>query len=95
MKPGGTRKVRSGVERPVREHIIAEVRYMRFSLCSVGNKEEAVEAIIPKAAALGYEGIELWSGHTERYEEKHGELQSLCALLERHSLQATVIAGYS
>lgn len=68
---------------------------MKFSLCSVGCKQEPIEEIVRKAADIGYEGLEVWNGHAVGYREQYGELGSLRELAAKYGIRPTVIAGYT
>ncbi|RAU93706.1 sugar phosphate isomerase/epimerase [Paenibacillus sp. YN15] len=66
---------------------------MRLSLCSTGNKDEALESIIPRAARIGYDGIEIWQGHLDACLDADGGVERLSGLLRDSGLQASVIAA--
>ncbi|ANE48544.1 hypothetical protein SY83_22190 [Paenibacillus swuensis] len=68
---------------------------LKLSLCSVGCKTEGLEEIIPKTAAVGFQGVEIWSGHADQYRKRYGELNSLAVMLNQYHVTPTVIAGYS
>ena len=57
---------------------------MKLSLCTTGFKEWDIDEIIKWVAPMNQDvkGLELWSKHIERFQEKHGPLDKLARLLE-------------
>jgi len=68
---------------------------MKKSLCTTGFKDWTVEQIVGWMRPYGFDGIELWIGHIERYQEEHGPLDKLRSFLEDSGLQVAGICGYT
>ena len=60
--------------------------------CSIAFRNETIEEILPKVAAIGYEGIEIWGGHVEG--KTDDELAQLKALAEQHQISIEVLSPY-
>jgi len=74
--------------------IVRKKEKIKIGYCSIGMREEKIEDIIPRLAALGYEGIELWYPHVEDYEKRRGELESLKKLLDEQGLAVIMVVPY-
>jgi len=68
---------------------------MKKSFCTSGFKDWPLEKVLEWAAPLGLDGIELWMGHIERYQEEHGPLDRLYDRLSRYGFEVAAISGYT
>jgi len=68
---------------------------MKVSFCTSGFKEWPLEAVLQWAAPLGFDGVELWMGHIEKFQEDNGPLDHLLKQLDAYQLQVPVISGYT
>jgi 3-dehydroshikimate dehydratase len=70
---------------------------MKLSLCTTGFKEWDIDEIVKWVAPMNQDvkGLELWSKHIERFQEKHGPLDKLAKLLESNGLQIPSISAYT
>lgn len=68
---------------------------MKRSICTSGFKDWDVDKVLEWAAQIGIDGMELWMGHIERYQEEHGPLDRLKAKLHEHGLEVPAISGYT
>ncbi|MED4475131.1 sugar phosphate isomerase/epimerase family protein [Oceanobacillus caeni] len=70
---------------------------MKLSLCTTGFKEWDMEEIVKWLASTQTEvkGLELWSKHIERFQEKHGPLDKLASILESYGFQIPAISAYT
>lgn len=68
---------------------------IRFSICSTGFKTKSVEEVISIAVRLGVNGVELWTGHLEEYEQRGGTPDSLNQLLTHNQLSVPMLSGYT
>ena len=70
---------------------------MKLSLCTTGFKEWDIDEIIKWVAPMNQDvkGLELWSKHIERFQEKHGPLDKLARLLECNGIQIPSISAYT
>ncbi|MGG2198324.1 sugar phosphate isomerase/epimerase family protein [Paenibacillus validus] len=68
---------------------------MKISVCTSGFKDWPIEKVLEWAHPLGFDGIELWMGHIERYQEEHGPLDKLYARLQEYGLEVPAISGYT
>ncbi|WP_394238174.1 sugar phosphate isomerase/epimerase family protein [Niallia oryzisoli] len=70
---------------------------MKLSLCTTGFKEWDIDEIIKWVAPMNQDvkGLELWSKHIERFQEKHGPLDKLARLLETNGIQIPSISAYT
>ena len=66
---------------------------MKLSLCTTGFKEWDIDEIIKWVAPMNQDvkGLELWSKHIERFQEKHGPLDKLARLLESNGIQIRLL----
>jgi sugar phosphate isomerase/epimerase len=67
---------------------------LRTSFCSIALRDENIRHIIPQVAQTGYEGVEIWGTHLEKYREEGNSLNTLKHLLEDHHLTVPVISRY-
>jgi sugar phosphate isomerase/epimerase len=65
---------------------------MRTSFCSIGLKDENIRHIIPQVAEIGYEGIEIWGQHLEKYLAEGNSPNTLKHLLDDSGLVVPVIS---
>jgi 3-dehydroshikimate dehydratase len=65
---------------------------MKTSFCSIALRDEQIKFVIPKVAAIGYDGIEIWGQHLEDYMQTRGSIQSLKGILEEHKLAVSSIS---
>ncbi|WP_181410154.1 sugar phosphate isomerase/epimerase [Paenibacillus sp. tmac-D7] len=68
---------------------------VKRSLCTSGFKDWDVEQILEWAAPFGLDGVELWMGHIERYQEERGPLDKLREKLRRYGLEVPAVSGYT
>ncbi|NLS78488.1 MAG: DUF362 domain-containing protein [Chloroflexi bacterium] len=64
------------------------------SICSIAWRAAPLREIIPLVAQAGYEGIELWGPHVQRYLDEGGTLAQLKALLAESGLAVPMISPY-
>ncbi len=67
---------------------------MKYSMCTTWAKEQPVEQVLETAEKLGMDGIEIWSGHVDRFLEEGKTLADLTELLEKRGLKCIVISPY-
>ncbi len=84
---------------PLSGYVLAYMRQMveqrmRFSMCSIAWRESPIEEIIPLVAAAGYEGIEIWGPHIDRYLEQGGTIEGLKKLVADAGLAIPMISPY-
>lgn len=63
-----------------------------ISCCSIGFREELIEAIIPRLARIGYDAVEIWGNHIDG--KSDSELRDIRALAAQHKLKIEVISPY-
>lgn len=68
---------------------------MKRSICTSGFKDWPIEKVLEWAAPLGIDGIELWMGHIERFQEEHGPMDKLRAKLAEYGFEVPAISGYT
>jgi len=68
--------------------------HFKTSFCSIADKGERIEEMIPVIARLGYDGIEIWGPHLEDYLDRGHKLSHLHALLEEEGLEAPMVSPY-
>jgi 3-dehydroshikimate dehydratase len=68
---------------------------LKKSLCTSGFKDWAIEQVIEWMLPLGFDGIEIWMGHIERYQQEQGPLDKLKAKLQESGLAVAAISGYT
>jgi 3-dehydroshikimate dehydratase len=70
---------------------------MKLSLCTTGFKEWDIEDIIKWVIPMkeDVKGLELWSEHIERFQEKHGPLDKLARLLDANGISIPSISAYT
>lgn len=68
---------------------------MKRSLCTSGFKDWPIEKVLEWASSLGIEGIELWMGHIERFQEEQGPLDKLAETLRKYGFEVPAISGYT
>ncbi|KIL37321.1 hypothetical protein SD71_01105 [Cohnella kolymensis] len=68
---------------------------MKTSICTSGFKEWSLEEVFDWVKPLELDGIELWMGHIERFQEEHGPLDKLKAKLQEYGLEVPAISGYT
>lgn len=68
---------------------------LRYSLCSTGLKQECIEQIVVRVKDCELDGIEIWSGHIERYLNKGQRIHQLRDLLLECQLEVPVISEYT
>ncbi len=66
----------------------------RTSMCSIAWKEASLQEIVPIVAGAGYEGIELWGPHVQRFLDEGGTLAGLKSLLDEAGLAVPMISPY-
>jgi uncharacterized protein (DUF362 family)/sugar phosphate isomerase/epimerase len=69
-------------------------RTLRAAMCSIAWREAPLEQALPIIAAAGYNGVEIWGPHLERWEQEHGGLETLASALRELGLQVPMISGY-
>ncbi len=84
---------------PLSGYVLQGLRKMaplrpRPSLCSIAWKESPIQAVIPIAAEAGYEGLEIWGPHIERYLQEGGRLSDLKKMLKDAGLAVPMISPY-
>jgi sugar phosphate isomerase/epimerase len=65
---------------------------MRTSFCSIGLKDENIRHIIPQVAEIGYEGIEIWGTHLDKFLAEGNSVNSLKHIIDKHGLVVPVIS---
>lgn len=68
---------------------------MKKSMCTSGFKDWSIEKVLEWARPLEFDGIELWMGHVERYQEEQGPLDKLRTKLQEFGLAVPAISGYT
>ena len=68
---------------------------MRKSICTSGFKEWKLEDILNWAQPLGVNGLELWMGHINQFEDEHGPLDKLKTKIQEYGFEVPVISGYT
>ncbi|WP_017725855.1 sugar phosphate isomerase/epimerase family protein [Halalkalibacterium ligniniphilum] len=68
---------------------------MKKSVCTSGFKDWPLEKIIEWAQPLGIQGLELWMGHIDRFQEEHGPLDKLKDQIQKHGFEIPIISGYT
>lgn len=68
---------------------------LRYSLCSTGMKQKSIEQILVMAKDCELDGIEIWSGHIERFLSKGQRIHQLRDLLLEYQLEVPVISEYT
>lgn len=67
---------------------------MKFSMCSTWAKDKPIEEVLGIAEKMNMDGIEIWSGHVDRFLENGNTLDDLSEELNKHGLECVVIAPY-
>jgi 3-dehydroshikimate dehydratase len=57
---------------------------------TIGFRSEPVESVIPKLARLGYDGVEIWSGHLRGAQPE--DLAAIRRMAEQHRVRIAVLA---
>jgi len=68
---------------------------LKKSICTSGFKDWQLEEVLNWTGQLEIDGIELWIGHIENFQEKHGPLDKLKKLIQRFGYHVPVISGYT
>jgi 3-dehydroshikimate dehydratase len=72
-----------------------EVRAMKWSLCSTGNRDKPVEYVLNRVRELGLDGVELWTGHIDEYAERCGAVDGLVDEIRSSGWQVPAISPYT
>lgn len=68
---------------------------INFSLCSTGLKQESLESVLSLARGIGLEGVELWVGHLQDFEQRGGTPAALRRMLAEQDLKVPAISEYT
>ncbi|MEC1671067.1 sugar phosphate isomerase/epimerase family protein [Bacillus mojavensis] len=68
---------------------------MKLSFCTTGCKKQNIMDIISFAKEQSFDGIDLWYGHIEQYEQDFGPLDGLYTLLQQHNLKVPAVSLYT
>ena len=65
-----------------------------LSMCSIAWRQDDVSVAIRDVGDAGYDGIELWGPHIERYLDAGQDMDALRALLGETSLTVPMVSPY-
>jgi 3-dehydroshikimate dehydratase len=63
-----------------------------LSFCSIAFRNEPIEDVVPRLAAIGYDAVEVFGGHVEKKTPE--ELKALRSLAEDANIRLLVVAPY-
>jgi 3-dehydroshikimate dehydratase len=68
---------------------------LKKSICTSGFKDWSIQHVLKWAHPLEIDGLELWMGHIEKYQEEHGPLDKLRSELNEYGFEVPIISGYT
>src|SRR5688500_3442800 len=63
-----------------------------LSFCSIAFRNEPIEDVVPRLAAIGYDAVEVFGAHVEK--KTPDELKALRSLAENANIRLLVVAPY-
>lgn len=71
------------------------MRRLKKSVCTSGFKDWSLDKIIEWAQPLGFNGLELWMGHIDKFQEENGPIDKLKKQIETKGFEVPIISGYT